>query len=123
MSRAWMIIKLFVVFFTKIFIFKTNYNFFAGWFVIFEITYHSLDDFTYRGARSLFSQVLDLTKQLEEINRELKEKRDLYSNGGAAVSSLSSSILELEKKSEIMHRQIERLRDEARNEEIRNLIK
>lgn len=88
-----------------------------------EITYHSLDDFTYRGARSLFSQVLDLTKQLEEINRELKEKRDLYSNGGAAVSSLSSSILELEKKSEIMHRQIERLRDEARNEEIRNLIK
>lgn len=88
-----------------------------------EITYHSLDDFTYRGARSLFSQVLDLTKQLEEINRELKEKRDLYSNGGAVVSSLSSSILELEKKSEIMHRQIERLRDEARNEEIRNLIK
>ena len=49
-----------------------------------EIKYHSLDDFTYRGARSLFSQVLVLKKQLEEINRELKEKRDLYSNGGAA---------------------------------------
>lgn len=88
-----------------------------------EKVYHRLDDFTFRNARALFSQALDLTKQLEEINSELEEKREHIASGGAAVSSLTSSMLELEKKGEIMYRQIERLRNEARNEEIRNLTK
>ncbi len=86
-----------------------------------EKIYHRLDDFTYSGARSRFSQALGLAKQLEEIKRELKEKRELISNGGATVSPLTSSVLELEKESEILHRQIERLKIDARNEEIRNL--
>lgn len=83
--------------------------------------YHRLDDFTSSNARVLFSQALGLAKQLEEINRELNEKRALFANGGSTTSSLTSSVLALEKESDTLYRQIERLKQDARNEEIRNI--
>lgn len=86
-----------------------------------EKIYHRLEDFTNSRARSLFSQALKLEKQLELLERELKENRDRIAVGGEASRSLTTRILEQERESEILHQQIERLKKEARNEEIRNL--
>ena len=88
-----------------------------------EKVYHRLDDFTFSNARSLYSQAIGLTKQLEVLTNELKEKREFIAKGGGTDSSLITSMLELEEESEILYRQIERLKNEARNEEIRNLTR
>ncbi|MDD3967603.1 MAG: tetratricopeptide repeat protein [Proteiniphilum sp.] len=88
-----------------------------------EWVYQRLEDFTGDRARTIFSQVLGLKKQLEELKGELQEKRELVASSGAADGRLASSILELEKESETLYRQIERLKNEARNEEIRQLPK
>lgn len=82
-----------------------------------ETTYHQLSDFKSSRARSLFSQILGLERQLRELNKELSEKRDQFAGSSSVNNTLGSSILALEKETDSLFRQIERLKLQARNEE------
>ncbi|ULB35808.1 MULTISPECIES: tetratricopeptide repeat protein [Proteiniphilum] len=86
-------------------------------------TYHSLSDFKNSKARSVYSQAMGLEKQLNDLNKELSEKRDQYAEGGLSNNNLNSTILHLEKETESLFREVNRLKIEARNEEILNNFK
>lgn len=83
--------------------------------------YRRLSDFTHHPARSLFSEAIDLQKQLDAVNKELTAYRERIASGGEMSNSTASRILELEKESESLVKQIKTLKHNARNEEIRNL--
>ena len=84
-----------------------------------EKTYYALSDFKYGAARSLFSQAIDLKARLNQLEKELSEKRRQIA-GSPNSSQLAASILALEKETENLFREIESLEFRARNEEIRN---
>ncbi len=73
-------------------------------------TYHSLSDFKNSKARSVYSQAMGLEKQLNDLNKELSEKRDQYAEGGLSNNNLNSTILHLEKETESLFREVNRLK-------------
>jgi tetratricopeptide (TPR) repeat protein len=85
-----------------------------------RITYYTLSDFKSSNARSVFSQALGLSKQLEELKADLSSKRDQFANSSSTDSNLRAAILNLEKQADDLYKEIERLKIQARNDEIRN---
>jgi hypothetical protein len=85
-----------------------------------RITYYTLSDFKSSNARSIFSQALGLSKQLEELKADLSNKRDQFANSSSTDSNLRAAILNLEKQADDLYKEIERLKIQARNDEIRN---
>lgn len=84
------------------------------------VTYFTLSDFKSNNARSLYSQVIGLEQQLDEIKAELGDKREEFSNNSSEVNNLTAPILNLERQSNALYREIERLKIQARNDEIRS---
>ena len=77
--------------------------------------YHMLSDFRNAHARSLFSQAMMLEGQLNALNQQLSEQRNLFPTNPV----LRHSILELERQTREIFVEMERLKMEARNAEIR----
>ncbi len=84
-----------------------------------EKVYHRLDDFTFSNARSLYSQAIGLTKQLEVLTNELKEKKRVCAKGGELTVHSSHQCLNLKKKVKSCTDKLRELKNGARNEEIK----
>lgn len=84
-----------------------------------EKNYYTLTDFKNATARSLFSQAINLKVKLNQLEKELSEKRRQIA-GNSNSSALTATILNLEKETENLFKEIELLEFRARNEEIRN---
>lgn len=87
-----------------------------------KATYRSLTDFKSAQARNLFSNAMELEKQLKQLTEELSDMRNRFAEGGSGNASLRASILDLEQRTESIYRETEKLKTQARNEEIRNTL-
>lgn len=86
-----------------------------------KTTYYTITDFRNGNARSVFNQVIEMEQQLQDINKDLADKRSQYSMDSSVNSTQRLNIIELEKQSNILYNDIKRLKIQARNEEIRSL--
>lgn len=84
-----------------------------------DLTYYTLNDFRHGGARSMFSQALELSSKLEYMNDDLTQKREQF-EGGMTNETIRATIISLENQVRDIAREIELLKLRARNEEIRN---
>lgn len=84
-----------------------------------QVTYHTLSDFKHGAAKTLFSQSLELEKNLSQMIIKLDGLREQYANG-AKNQEIRTAILNLENSVNTTKREVESLKLRARNEEIRN---
>lgn len=86
-----------------------------------QYTYHYISDFKNESARNLYGQASQKRNDLEQIEKDLSEKRDEYANSTETKrKSLSSSILNLESKKIQLENELFALEIEARNTEIKS---
>lgn len=83
-----------------------------------NIVYFTIDDIQSPEARALYEKVINLRKQLQELNTKLDEQRTAYSADKAGQAQLKPSILQLEQQVENLLLQPQELEKQARNAEI-----
>ncbi len=83
-----------------------------------KVTYHSLNQFRNPKARNLYSQVMKLEKEMNQLQQQLDSYRERYATG---EKSLRNSILQSEARSKNLFDELDKLKKEVRKEEIRSL--
>lgn len=83
-----------------------------------KVTYRSLNQFRNQKARNLYSQVMKLEKEMNQLQQQLDSHRERYAAG---EKSLKNSILQSEARSKKLFDELEKLKKEVRKEEIKSL--
>ena len=89
-----------------------------------NLTYYRLNEIKSTDAKSTYSKVVAMNKQIKELSGKLADMRVTYSSGDKAKrGQLKSSILDAEKQLDELSDQVEDLEKKARNAEINYLKK
>lgn len=83
-----------------------------------KVTYRSHNQFRNQKARNLYSQVMKLEKEMNQLQQQLDSNRERYAAG---EKSLRNNILQSEARSKKLFDELEKLKKEVRKEEIKNL--
>ncbi|MDR2915792.1 MAG: CDC27 family protein [Tannerella sp.] len=87
-----------------------------------KITYYTLNDIKSHEAKDLYSEVLNINKQIESLNNKLNDIRSSYTNGNSSVrEQLKPTILQAESQLYSLMEKARVQEKKARNAEIRQI--
>ncbi len=87
-----------------------------------KITYYTLSDIKSHETKDLYSEVLNINKQIESLNNRLKDIRNSYTSGNSSVrEQLKPTILQAENQLYTLMEEARIQEKKARNAEIRQI--
>ena len=83
-----------------------------------KITYYTLNDIKSNEAKSLYSEVININKQIDNLNKKLGEIRESFTKGSSSVrSQLKPTILQAENQLYALMENAREQEKKARNAE------